>query len=470
MTRSSSGTEPSGSRRRARVPALLFGPLFLLLTACGLPLQETIGSIFDKPVSVAAAPLPLKTLADEPKPYRWPEFIATDGRVVRTMWVPAGTCSLLDTSLKGIAEWEAVERTLSGKVVITDPNDTPDHKGWAKHAGLESIILRGPREKIDACSDLIQHVLSSIPNVLVEARVVEVLESDEFALGFDFFLLDGGAHTFDPAMPFAPLSPSKTIFDRGTLGSGIPPLPGIVRTGFLPNLLLELGVIKGDIQIDLIVSALAQVTKIDVVNAPNVTVRSGHVATISAGSQVPYFTVQVSGSNQVVSTQFKKVAVNLHVMPTVTGQNTLKMVVHLDVENVTGVATVESGGASTTNPIISSRKVLTVMDVQDGATVVLGGLIQTTELSVRERVPVLGDIPLVGELFSNRHTKESRSNLLFFLRPRILNPDGGRDSAVILPPQPGEKIAPSSPDIITPPDPDKKKGQKKDEAGKKPGK
>ena len=78
-----------------------------------------------------------------------------------------------------------------------------------------------------------------------------------------------------------------------------------------------------------------------------------------------------------------------------------------------------------TRTLLRGGPVFTGTEVVDGATVVIGGLIQTQELSVNERVPLLGDIPLVGALFANEHTQDSRSNLLFFLRPRILNPEGG---------------------------------------------
>jgi Flp pilus assembly secretin CpaC len=87
---------------------------------------------------------------------------------------------------------------------------------------------------------------------------------------------------------------------------------------------------------------------------------------------------------------------------------------------------------------------------------VLGGLLTTQEIQVEERVPGLGSIPVLGFLFTNIHTRESRSNLLFFLRPRILNPAGTRDVDIILPPEEGESIGPS-PDVIVPPAPEPEK-------------
>lgn len=450
--------------------------LTVALSACGLvPVEETVGAIFQKPVSVAAAPPALAHLADDPEPYQWPDYDHADGSVTRTMWLAPGSGMLLDTILAKSPEWAAVERTIVGgdpkkpvPPLIRDPN--ADGKApwatWKPHAGLEAVILTGDIEKVDACTALVEHTLSSIPQVLIEARVVEVIESDEFGLGFDWFTLNRKDHPFDPTDPLAPLDPSKTVFDRGAIGRGIPPLPGIISQGLIPNALVNLGVVKDNIQVDLLISALSQLTKIDVVNAPNVAVRSGHIATISAGEEVPYFTVQVSGSNQTVSTKFKEVAVNLSVLPTLTAHNRMSLAVTLSVDNITGVSTVQTGNSATSNPIISSRKITTMMDVVDGATVVLGGLIQTREIVVDEKVPILGDVPIMGHLFSNTHSQEARSNLLFFLRPKILNPQGSyRDAEVILPPKEDEMVDPGKDDgediIVPPPGPggDQKPGK-----------
>ena len=105
----------------------------------------------------------------------------------------------------------------------------------------------------------------------------------------------------------------------------------------------------------------------------------------------------------------------------------------------------ETGTAATSNPIISSRGVTTTMDVRDGATVVLGGLITTQDISVKEKVHLLGEIPIVGHLFSNQNEQESRSNLLFFIRPKIIGKRGAADNEVILPPEDDELIVPPDP-------------------------
>jgi general secretion pathway protein D len=406
------------------------------LGGCGIRLEETVGNLFKRPIAIEASPGSLADIGRKPQVYRYPDMVLPDGQVRRIIYLPAGSGVALEKGLQGVPEFLATNPVLSKAIVIKDPHaNIADFKDWKGEVGLESCVLTGSLEALDTCEVLIEHFLTSVPNVLIEARVVEVIETDEFGLGFDWFTLNSQDHDFDPANPLAPLRRTDSIYNRGLAGGGIPALPGIIRGGgFIPNLLVQLGTIQENLQIDLLVSALAQLTKIDVVNAPNVAVRSGHIASITAGEEIPYFTVNVSGNNQTVSTSFKQVDVSLTVIPTVLSRNRVSLAVRLRVANITGLSQVESGGATTTNPIIANRGVTTTMDVQDGATVVLGGLITTRKIDVKEKVPLLGDIPIVDFLFSNRHSEEAHSNLLFIIRPKIIAPGTDYSEDTILPP------------------------------------
>ena len=433
----------------------------LLITSCGIRVQDTVGALFKQPVAIDTSPPALADINRAPQVFRYPDIVLPDGQVRRVIYVPPGAGEALEVGLKDVPEFTAANPILSKKVVIRDPNgETAEFKDWAKDAGLESCLLTGSLEEVDSCEELIAHFLTAIPNVLIEARVVEVVETDEFGLGFDWFTLNAEDYEYDPTDPLAGLRRTDTVFNRGLSGRGIPALPGIIRGGgFIPNLLVQLGTIQDDLQVDLLLSALSQLTQIDVVNAPNVAVRSGHIAAITAGEEVPYFTVQVSGNNQTVSTKFKEVAVNLTVLPTVLSRGRISLAVKLRVQNITGISQVETGGASTTNPIIASRSVTTTMDVNDGATVVLGGLITTRAIDVNEKVPLLGDIPIVDFLFSNQHSQDSHSNLLFIIRPKIIAPGTDEARDTITPPEDGEIIAPPGSSFIEP-IPDESGGKK----------
>jgi type II secretory pathway component GspD/PulD (secretin) len=251
------------------------------------------------------------------------------------------------------------------------------------------------------------------------------------------------------------LGPSDTVFDRLRFGRGVPVLPG--SNLFTPNVLTELGTIAGDIQVDLLISALKAFTKVDVVNAPNVAVLSGHTATITAGTEVPTFELNIYGANTVVTTKFKKIGVTLDVLPVLTRPDTIRMAVQVKVENITGGVTTSGGGTSATNPIVASRTMTTTMDIRDGSTVILGGLISTGRTGVEDKIPVLGEIPILDVFFTNRHRQDTRSNLIFFLRPKVITQSGQTSPTLIVPPAEGE--GERRPEEETPPESKDKEGR-----------
>lgn len=440
------------------LPGARLLPLVLVLVAlgaCSNAAGNVVDTIFGSPVRITAAPTPLADLTDPTPGYTYPSFKNADGTYTRILWLPVGMPKSLQSALGGQPAWDAVKPAGSAGKVLEDlnaPNNTAV-KSWAKQAGTETLTMRGPLDAIDQCTELIEYYLSSIPQILIEARVVEVLETDEFGFGLDWFGLEIDDH--DPANLSNPrtsaLDPSSTIFDRGTIGRGIPPLPGVIRGEIIPNVLLELGTIVDNVQIDLLISALQQFTKVDVVNAPNVRVRTGHVAQILSGEDVPFFSLNVSGSNTTVSTKFREVGVKLNILPSLLTPQLIQLAVDLRVENITGISSVVSGGANTSNPIISSRAVTTTMSVKNGSTVVLGGLITTQSFEVQDRVPILGDVPILAPLFTNRQREGGRSNLLFLIRPTLMPSPLDRSSRVIEPPRAGEVLTPPGDDLITPP-------------------
>jgi type II secretory pathway component GspD/PulD (secretin) len=407
--------------------------------ACTSSLGDDIDTLFSRPIPFRAEDSPLESQGPQGPAYTYPDIPGEDGNFTRPLWLPPGLGRSLHAILASHPDWTAAAPALAaeGGLFFRDPNVAETRPAWKDQAGLEPVLLYGPPEVLARATRLAQGILTSIPQIVIEARVVEVVESEEFAFGLNWFLLNREDHTFDPTKPFAPLRPTDTVFDRTRIGRGIPVLPGS-SPGVVPNILTELGTIQDDIQIDLLISALKLFTKVDVVNAPNVAVLSGHTATVTAGQEVPYFELNVAGINTIVSVKFKQVNIALEVLPQMIRPDTIRMAVQVKVQNVTGVTTVSTGASEAANPVIASRSVTTTMDVRDGATVVLGGLISTARLDATDRVPILGEIPILEVLFSNRHTQDARTNLIFFLRPRILPPGGSQGRGLITPAVPPE--------------------------------
>jgi len=172
---------------------------------------------------------------------------------------------------------------------------------------------------------------------------------------------------------------------------------------------LAFAVLSGSSLIDLEISALQAENKGEVVSSPRVVTADRHEAHIEQGVEIPYLSASSSGATQV---QFKKAVLSIVVTPQITPDD--RVVMDLSVNNDT-VGDIFAG-----IPSIDTREVSTQVLVNNGDTVVLGGIYQQITRDEVEKVPFLGDIPIIGYFF--RHTLESdqRRELLIFVTPKIL--------------------------------------------------
>lgn len=415
----------------------LFFCLMLLAASCTTE-QSTPSLVFEN-LTALGGPSARAVDPSTKAPWTWPDIPLADGNLSRILWMPKGLPTQLMSMLKDFPQWKAVTAT-AGAGLQTDPNATPKSpEGWGVLAGADPLVLSGPKPALDAVVELIGAVLTSIPLIAIEARVVEVMESDESAFGAEWFLLNRGDRPgfSNPAPAGSPPSPYSNVLGSSQLGGGVAPLPG-ASAFFTPDILMELGTIVDDFQMDLMLTAMKALHKVDVVNAPNVAVLSGHIASILAGQEVPVFQLNLQGNTTIISTTFKNIAVSLDVLPHLIAPGVIRMAVEVRVQNVTGGVSASIGASTTTNPVIANRSVTTTLEVRDGFTVVLGGLITTNNLDANTKVPVLGDVPILGPLFGSTHGRKQRSNLVFFITPKVLSREGNTGEKMILPPEEGK--------------------------------
>jgi type IV pilus assembly protein PilQ len=136
-------------------------------------------------------------------------------------------------------------------------------------------------------------------------------------------------------------------------------------------------------------------------------------ATIEQGTEIPY---QQSTSSGATSVSFKKATLSLKVKPQITPDDNVIMTLKINKDSVGQV--VSFGNASA--PAIDTKQITTEVLVENGGTVVIGGIFTQEERSTTNKVPVLGDLPYVGFLFKNNLKTDDRRELLVFLTPRIL--------------------------------------------------
>ena len=136
-------------------------------------------------------------------------------------------------------------------------------------------------------------------------------------------------------------------------------------------------------------------------------------ALIAQGEEVPYLnTTSTDGA----TVEFKKAELELKVKPQITPDGRVAMTVEIKKDKVAWNRMI----AGTDNPPIDTRRLTSDVLVENGGTVVLGGIFEEEESNKVDKVPLLGDIPVVGNLFKNRHTDTSQKELLIFITPRIV--------------------------------------------------
>ncbi len=185
-------------------------------------------------------------------------------------------------------------------------------------------------------------------------------------------------------------------------------------------------------EFDLVLNALSTLQGTRVVSNPTIVTLNNTEAMITVGEKFPipkYTYNQEHGTFEVSGFDWQDIGVILRVTPQVNARGFIKLAVHPEVSQQNGVTNFGgAGGASI--PIIATRSATTEVSLKDGYTMGLGGLLQRNTNNTTTKVPVLGDIPLLGRLFSNKSTNVTTTNLLIFITAKIISADGGSPEQV----------------------------------------
>ena len=177
----------------------------------------------------------------------------------------------------------------------------------------------------------------------------------------------------------------------------------------------SLAVLETEYLVDLELTALQAEGRGEIVSTPRVITANQKEAVIEQGVEIPY---QESASSGATTTQFKKAVLSLTVTPQITPDNKIIMDLRVSKDNVGELVQSATGGSV---PSIDTRSVETQVLVNDGQTVVLGGIYETERRETVTKVPWLGDIPGVGALFRSRQNLNNKAELLIFVTPKILS-------------------------------------------------
>ena len=307
--------------------------------------------------------------------------------------------------------------TLLAKVISSRGSVSTDSR-------TNTLIINDTAKKIDEIREMVTRLDVPVRQVMIEARVVLANTSTDKEMGVSWGI-DGSQVNGSSALLFG--GSNQTMLDSATWWSQQQASPGtpVVRTITYPqNLAVDmsarqtggssfaLGFVnaRGDL-LNLELSAFQSEGHGDVVASPRVMTADNQMARIASGQQIPY---QQATSSGATSTAFKNAELSLEVTPTITPDGRIQM--KLTVNNDS-----PSTAVSNNQLLIDTNSIKTTVLVNDGETVVLGGIYQTSTTRGVLKVPLLGDIPILGALFRKDTAISTKQELLIFITPKIYN-------------------------------------------------
>jgi type II secretory pathway component HofQ len=199
------------------------------------------------------------------------------------------------------------------------------------------------------------------------------------------------------------------------------PISALPTTGTLPAAGLAFGIVAQKFNINLALQALAQQGKTRTLARPEIVTVENNKAIMSLGEEIPYATVSSAGTQ----IQFKEALLKLEVTPTVIREGELNKIKMLVIVENNSRGREVSLGNSGNPPAINKRRAETLVLIQEGHRLVIGGVVNSRDANTVRKVPILGDIPLIGWLFKQKETSEDSSELVVFVTPSILRAADG---------------------------------------------
>ena len=309
--------------------------------------------------------------------------------------------------------------------------------------GANALVIAAPADVQRQLGEVIRQLDTRRPQVLVEAIIVEISDTAAKQLGVQLLL----AGTGGSAIPFAVTNYSNVSPNIGTIAAAIAaerlrtdtttvngqvvtttnssPIADTLQEAAAQQLLgsqtglLGLGFRAGNAIFGAIVNAVQSDNRSNLLATPSVTVIDNQPARFLAGQEVPVTSGEALGQNfenTFRTVQRQNVGISLEVVPQINAGDTVKLEIRQEVSSVAGTV----GGRASADLIFNKREVETSIVVDNGDIAAIGGLLNDDERRTIEKIPFLGDLPVVGNLFRSKARRREKTNLMIFIRPTIM--------------------------------------------------
>jgi pilus assembly protein CpaC len=252
------------------------------------------------------------------------------------------------------------------------------------------------------------------PQILLKVRFASLDRTLNNQLGINLFSL-GAANSIGSVttQQFSP--PTISTGSQATGGA-----PGTAPAAALTNL-LNLFIFRPDLNLGATIEALEAKGVVQILAEPNVLTANGKQGSILAGGQYPYPVVQGSGgAGTAVTIEFKEFGVRLNFIPTVTPRGTIRLQLSPEVSSLDVANGVTISGF--TVPGLDIRRVRTEVELSQGQSFAIGGLLDNRETQTLSKIPFIGDVPILGKFFQSMTRTKSNTELIVIVTPEIVNP------------------------------------------------
>jgi type IV pilus assembly protein PilQ len=275
-----------------------------------------------------------------------------------------------------------------------------------------TLLMKDTSANLEKVREAIIMLDVPVRQVLIEARIVVANTSVGKELGVKW----GGASFKDNGSSQQTLTEgSQILFDRATTGSSTQTIDltnaNVVDFGATNAAAstLAIGYQTADFLLDLELSAIETEGRAEIVSQPRVITADGQTASIESGTEIPYQQASSSGATNVA---FKSAVLRLEVTPQITPDDRIIMDLMINQDSV--------GELTSAGPSINTNSVETQVLVENGETVVLGGIFRSEDVTTIRKTPFFGDLPLIGALFRYKSKTDTKSELLVFITPRLV--------------------------------------------------
>ena len=287
-----------------------------------------------------------------------------------------------------------------------------------------TLIINDTAQKIDQIRKMIDLLDVSVKQVMIEARIVRATTDFTKEMGVKWGVLSKGIATNNDLLVGGS---TQTLWDLKS-----PTDDGKYNIQRPDNLNVDLGVSNAagkiafglinmsDFMLDLELSALQADGYGEVISTPKVLTADKQLAKVASGQEIPYQSTQTAGGTATATTSLKEALLSLEVTPSITPDGKIQMQLNITSDSPAGYA--QNGEI-----ILNKNQIDTNVLVNNGETVVLGGIFEQETLFEQTKVPFFGDLPAVGRLFRKDSKTENKRELLIFVTPRIVNDSQSRN-------------------------------------------